>query len=127
MTDEQAIRDLIATWQEASRTGNLSKLLELMTEDVVFLTPGQAPMNKETFAKGFENILEKMTIDSNGDVQEIVVTGNYAYNWSHLTVTMNLKNGSSVHRSGHTLTFFRKEQGLWKLARDANMLTTEAA
>ena len=47
MTDEEAIRNLISTWQEASRTGNLPKLLELMTDDVVFLTPGQLPMNKE--------------------------------------------------------------------------------
>ncbi len=124
--DEEAIRNLITTWQEASRTGNLSKLLELMTDDVIFLTSGQPPMTKESFAKGFETVLEKMTIDSSSDIQEIVVTDDYAYSWSYLTVVMTSKNGNdSICRSGHTLTFFRKEQGQWRLARDANMLTLE--
>jgi uncharacterized protein (TIGR02246 family) len=128
MTDEEAIRDVIATWQEASKAGNLPKLLELMTDDVVFLTPEQPPMKKEVFAKSFETVIEKMEIDSRGDIQEIVVTGDYAYSWSHLSVAVTPKNGgNSIRRSGHTLTFFRKEQGEWRLARDANMLTREAS
>jgi uncharacterized protein (TIGR02246 family) len=126
MSNEETIRNLITTWQEASRTGNLSKLLELMTEDVVFLTPGQPPMNREGFAKGFETIIQTMEITSQGDTREIVVTGDYAYSWGHLSVTVTPKNGSkSIHRSGYTLTVFRKEQGAWKLARDANMLTRD--
>lgn len=126
MTDEQAIRDVIATWQEASRTGDLAKLLELMTDDVVFLTPGQPPMNKEGFAKGFESVLEKMTIDSSSDVQEIVITGDFAYCWSQITVILTPKNnGAIIRRSGATLSIFRKDNGSWRLARDANMLTTE--
>ncbi|MGL4612044.1 MAG: YybH family protein [Trueperaceae bacterium] len=126
MKDEQAIRDVITTWQEATKVGNLSRLLELMTDDVVFLTSGQPPMNKEGFSKGFESILKKMTIVSRGDIQEIVVSGDYAYSWSHLSVTMTPKDGNnSIRRLGHTLTFFRKENGSWRLARDANMLTTD--
>lgn len=126
MTDEEAIRNVINTWQEASRTGNLPKLLELMTDDVVFLTSGQPPMNKERFTQGFGSVVEKMTIDSSSDIQEIVVTENYAYSWNHLSVSMTPKNTSeSIRRSGHTLTFFRKENGAWRLARDANMLVTE--
>jgi uncharacterized protein (TIGR02246 family) len=128
MTDEEAIRNLITTWQEATKAGNLSQLLELMTDDVVFLTPGQPPMNKESFAKGFESVLEKMTITSSSNIQEIIVTGDFAYCWSHLTVTMTPKSGGeSIRRSGYTLTVFRKEHGSWRLARDANMLTKETA
>jgi uncharacterized protein (TIGR02246 family) len=126
MTDEEDIRSLITTWQEASRTGNLPKLLELMTDDVVFLTSGQPPMGKDAFAKGFETIIEKMDMVSSGDIQEIVVTGDYAYSWNHLSVTMTPKSGAeSIRRSGYALTVFRKEQGQWRLARDANMLTRE--
>jgi uncharacterized protein (TIGR02246 family) len=128
MTDEEAIRNLIATWQEASSTGNLPTLLELMTDDVVFLTSGQAPMRKDVFAKSFEAMIQHMQIDSSSDIQEIVVTGDFAYCWSRLTVMVTPKNnGASIRRSGHTLTFFRKEQGEWRLARDANMLTREAS
>jgi uncharacterized protein (TIGR02246 family) len=126
MTDEAAIRKLMSTWQEATKAGNLSELLELMTDDVVFLTSGQPPMNKEVFAKSFETVIEKMEIDSSSDIQEIIVTGDFAYCWNHLTVTVTPKNnGAIIRRSGYTLTVFRKEHGLWRLARDANMLTLE--
>jgi uncharacterized protein (TIGR02246 family) len=124
MTDEEAIRNLIATWQEASRAGNLAKVLELMTDDVVFLTSGQPPMNKEGFAKGFEAMIQTMAVTSQSDTREIVVSGEHAYSWGHLSVTATpKKGGESIHRSGYTLTVFRKEQGAWRLARDANMLT----
>ena len=33
--DEQAIRALVATWMEASATGDLDRVLELMDEYVV--------------------------------------------------------------------------------------------
>jgi uncharacterized protein (TIGR02246 family) len=126
MTDEEAIRKLVSTWQEATKGGNLSGVLELMTDDIVFLTSGQPPMNKQVFAKSFESVLEKMTIDSSSNIQEIVVTGDFAYCRNHLAVTVTPKNnGAIIRRSGYTLTVFRKEHGLWRLARDANMLTLE--
>jgi uncharacterized protein (TIGR02246 family) len=125
MTDEEAIRNVITSWQEASRTGNLPKLLKLMTDDVVFLTPGQETMRKDVFAKNFE-ALTRVTIDSSSDIQEIIVTGDFAYCWSHLTVIITPKNnGAIIRRSGATLTIFRKDNGSWRLARDANMLTIE--
>jgi uncharacterized protein (TIGR02246 family) len=126
MTDQEAIRNLITMWQEASRAGNLPALLELMTDDVVLLTSGQPPMNKEGFAKSFGAIIQTMDLTSQSDSREIIITGDYAYSWGHLSVTVTPKNSNeSIHRSGYTLTVFRKEQGKWKLARDANMLVIE--
>ena len=48
--DEQEIRDLVATWMAASKAGEVEKVLSLMADDVVFLVPGQPPMNKAAFA-----------------------------------------------------------------------------
>src|SRR5207245_8763838 len=42
--DEQAIRQLVATWLSASKAGDTEKVLSLMADDVVFLVPGQPPM-----------------------------------------------------------------------------------
>jgi len=47
-TDEQQIRDVIETWVKASREGDLATVMNLMTEDVVFLTPGNLPMRGKT-------------------------------------------------------------------------------
>ena len=42
--DEQAIRDLVATWMSASAAGDHERVLGLMDDDVVFLLPGRPPM-----------------------------------------------------------------------------------
>ena len=42
--DEKAIRNVISSWQKATAEGDLDRILTLMSEDVVFLTPGQPPM-----------------------------------------------------------------------------------
>ena len=48
--DERAIRDVIATWLSASARGDTATVLELMTDDVVFLVSGRAPFGKQEFA-----------------------------------------------------------------------------
>src|SRR5215468_9344982 len=48
--DEGAIRVLIETWMKASQAGDIDTVLDLMTEDVVFMVPGREPFGKEAFA-----------------------------------------------------------------------------
>ena len=51
--DEQAIRELVATWLRASRAGDTETVLGLMADDVVFLVPGHPPMRgRAAFAAG---------------------------------------------------------------------------
>jgi uncharacterized protein (TIGR02246 family) len=42
--DERAIRELVDTWLAASKAGEVSKVLCLMSDDVVFMVPGQKPL-----------------------------------------------------------------------------------
>jgi uncharacterized protein (TIGR02246 family) len=126
--DEQAIRNLIATWMRASAAGDVSQLLKLMAEDVVFLVPGQPPMRgRSAFAAAFRQAVEHYRIDAVGDIQEIQVVADWAYCWNHLSVTMTPRQtGSLQRRAGYTLTILRKNpDGAWVLARDANLLTAE--
>ena len=48
-SDEDQIRQLIATWHAATRAGDIDTVLGLMTDDVVFLVPGRHPMRKAEF------------------------------------------------------------------------------
>jgi uncharacterized protein (TIGR02246 family) len=124
--DEKAIRNLLECWHKASREKNLPVLLGLMTDDVVFLTSGQAPMSKDAFATGFALMMEQFDLDSSGDIQELVIAGGYGYCRAYLKVTLTPKqHGTTIRRSGYTLTIFRKENDVWRLTRDANMLTLE--
>ena len=48
-SDERAIREVHTTWIDAVNAGDLVRLLTLMTDDVVFLNPGQAPFGRDGF------------------------------------------------------------------------------
>jgi uncharacterized protein (TIGR02246 family) len=125
--DERAIRDLIATWLRASAAGDNETVLGLMADDVVFLVPGREPFGKEAF-RAAQGGLDAYTIDANSEVREVRVTGDWAYCWTHLTVSMTPKDGGAANRRrGHTLSILRRlDDGRWVLARDANLLAVES-
>jgi uncharacterized protein (TIGR02246 family) len=130
MSDEQQIRDLIATWLRLSAEGDISQILPLMTEDVVFLVAGQPPMRgREAFAASFAGWQGKFSLETDCEIQEIRVSGDLAYSWTKLTVTMTpFDGGPANRRSGNTLTVLRKNaEGAWQIFRDANLLAPEVA
>src|SRR5205809_6508321 len=110
MSDDQAIRELIDTWLRAAAEGDLDKMLTLMAEDAVFLTPGNPPMRgKQDFAAAFRSVAAQLHIEGAADVQEIQVMGDWAYCWTRLTITMTpIADGTPAFQSGHTLTEMRK-------------------
>jgi uncharacterized protein (TIGR02246 family) len=125
-SDEQEIRQLVATWMKATKAGDMDTVLSLMAEDVVFLVTGQPPMiGKAAFAAAAKAQSDHAPpqFDGNSNIQEIEVFGDWAYMWTKLTVVVTPPEGaSSMTRSGHTLSILKKENGKWVLARDANML-----
>jgi uncharacterized protein (TIGR02246 family) len=129
-SDEQQIRELVQTWMNASQAGDVERVLGLMTDDVVFLTPGRTPMNKAEFAALSRQPPGQAApkFEGQSEIQEIQVSGDWAFMWSKLTVIVTPPGSpQAITRSGHTLTVFRKEDGKWLLARDANMLTVQPA
>ena len=128
MNDEQQIRDLITTWLRVSAEGDISQILPLMTEDVVFLVAGQPPMRgRDAFAASFAGWQGKFSLETNCEIQEIQVSGNLAYSWTRLSVTMTpVAGGPANRRSGNTLTVLRKNaEGNWQIFRDANLLSED--
>lgn len=124
--DERAIRDVIATWLEASAAGDTEKVLSLMSDDVVFLVAGRAPFGKAEFAAASDAIATHR-IEARHEVREVEVSGDLAYARSQLAITMTpVAGGAALRRSGPVLSVFRRTpDGRWLLARDANLLTVE--
>ena len=122
--DERAIRDWLLAWFEATAKGDLPRLLSMLTEDVMFLTPGRPPFGRDAFAAGFSSGRQQNQIACAGDYEEVVVVGEVAYVRARLAITMTpLAGGKATHLTGYTLTVFRKQaDGRWLLARDANLL-----
>ena len=122
--DEQEIRQLVATWFDATRTGDTSAVLELMAHDVVFLRPGEPPMHKNDFANSArQQSKNKLQIAGSNEIHELRVFEDWAYMWSSIAITVTAPDASRpVKRSGDVLSIFNKQNGKWLLARDANML-----
>jgi len=125
--DEERIRELIESWHQETAAGNVRAILRLMADDVIFLAPGQPPMDKAASERGLRAILEGNRIASKSDIREIRVLDGWAYCWSELSVTVVPRSGGlEQRRKGFVLSILRKStDGAWLMARDANMLGEE--
>ncbi len=126
MTDDLAIRRLIADWLDATTARDLTRLLPLMADDVVFLSAGQPPMiGRDAFARAFEAGRKVHRLSGTVTVEEVVVCGDVAYTRTHLTITVTpIAGGAAMRLAGHSLSVLRKQpDGRWVMARDANLLT----
>lgn len=120
--DEQAIRQLVDKWLEASKTGDLETVLSLMSDDVIFMVPGQEPFGKEAFTGGPDE-MKDTKVEGSCDIKEIMVLGDWAWMRSYLEITVTPPDGQLTRKSGYVLTILRKNpNGDWVIARDANLL-----
>ena len=127
-SDEQEIRELHATWIRAVNAGDLARLLTLMTDDVVFLNPGQAPCGRDGFSANFSAGHQRVLIRCTSELEEVVVVGEVAYTWSRDALSVTPRAGGDTRQlAGHRITVYRKQpDGRWLLARDAHTLSPVA-
>jgi uncharacterized protein (TIGR02246 family) len=125
--DEQAIRELYATWRKATMAEDLPTVLNLIADDAVFYVPGQPPMRgKKEFETMFNATRGKFQVEALSEFEEIAVHGDWAHVASRLAVNMKPREGGPTQsRAGHTLTVLRKQGGKWVVVRDANLLAPD--
>jgi len=120
--DEREIRELVDSWMEASRRGDIETVLRLMNDDVVFMTPGREPFGKAEFEAASE-AMRGVKMDGRAEVRELRVLGQWAWIRNHIDLTVTPPDGEPMHRSGYTLSILEKgSEGRWRLARDANLV-----
>jgi uncharacterized protein (TIGR02246 family) len=123
--DTRQIRQLIDSWIAASGAHDLPALMEMMTDDVVFMTPGRAPFGKAEFAADVERV-KSVAIAARVEVQEIEVSGPRAYVRNHIRVELTSPGQAPKRMSGYAMSILRKEaDGRWRIARDANLVAPE--
>ena len=122
--DEQAIRHVHARWIEAVNAGDLPRLSALMTDDAVFVNPGQAPVDRAGFASNFSQGHEHARIQCGSELEEVVVAGDVAYTRSRDTLSVTPRaGGEDTTLAGYRVTVYRRQaDGRWLLARDAHTL-----
>jgi uncharacterized protein (TIGR02246 family) len=123
--DARQIRELVDSWIAASNSGDVSALMDMMTDDVVFMTPGRAPFGKAEFAAD-SGRMKGISIDARAEVHEIEVFGPRAYIRNHVRVELTSPGQAPKRMSGLTMSVLRKEaDGRWRIARDANLVMPE--
>lgn len=83
--DERKIRELVEGWIAASKAGDLPALMDMMTDDVIFLTPGRPPFGKAQFAADSAS-MKGAAVEGRAEVREIEVFGPRAYVRNHIQV-----------------------------------------
>jgi uncharacterized protein (TIGR02246 family) len=123
--DAQQIRQLVNSWIGAGKAHHLPALMDMMTDDVVFMTPGRAPFGRAEFGADVERT-KGVAIDARAAVQEIEVIGPRAYVRNHVRVEITAPGQIPKRMSGYAMSVLRKEaDGRWRIARDANLVMPE--
>lgn len=126
--EEQNVRAVHSDWIIALNARDLGRLLTLVTDEVAFLNPGRAPMDREAFARQFEAATRQWVIRCCSDPEIVTVVGDLACVRSSDRVSVaDRAGGPEAHLSGHRLTVYRRDAaGRWRIAQDAHTLTPAA-
>lgn len=124
-TDEQEILDVHSRWIDAVNANDLARLLTLMTDDVVFLNPGQAPFGRDAFSQTFSTAHKQAVVCCISELEEVMVVGEVAYTRSRDALSVTARGGEEAKKfAGHRITIYRRQpDGRWLLARDAHTLS----
>ena len=127
--DERAIRNLFAEWRDAAAAQDIKQLLTFITEDAVFLAPGQEPIcGKPAVEALYLQVFGLYRFEQNWVFEEIQVLGDWAYCWGRDSVTMTplIGDAPAVRASGMGLSILRRQStGSWAVARGINNMTRE--
>jgi uncharacterized protein (TIGR02246 family) len=128
-SDERAIRDLHKIWIDAVNAGDLVRLLDLMTDDVMFLNPGRAPFGRDGFPGGFTAAHQQYQVLCKSDLEEVLIAGEFAYTLCRDSLSLTPRSGGeAIQLAGHRITIYREQpDGRWLLARDAHTLSPVAS
>ena len=121
--DEIAIRQLVDTWMSASKHADVETLMDLMTNDVLFIVPGREPFGKAEFRAASE-AMRHVALDGRAEICELHIFEQWAWLRNHIEIEISEPGSAPMRRRGFTLTILRKEaDGRWRVSRDANLVS----
>ena len=118
-TEQSAIEQLLISYRDALNASDPSKVLTLYTTDGVFM-PTNAPTAKgqEQLKDSYEFVFKTIQIHIEFFIEEIVVSGDYAYAVTNSKGTALIHaNGQTISEENRELFVFQKDNGQWKIAR----------
>ena len=123
LDDEDAVREIIKvrdSWTAAVKAKDVERLISLLADDIVMMHPNRPAIiglaaNRVDLLSAFEKFHVDQTVVSD----EIVVSGEWAFDRSRATSTLTpAAGGAPVTVRSKAITILRRQpDGSWKIAR----------
>jgi uncharacterized protein (TIGR02246 family) len=121
VNDENAIKSVLASYNDALNGGKTASVLPLYTDDGIFMPPySQSAVGKDAVRKAYDAVFEELKFRVKFNIEELVVM---APAWAY--VRTNSAGATGHHSTGKTtaeanqeLFIFKKgDDGKWRIAR----------
>lgn len=120
-TEADAIRQVVQEYLNAINSGDLTKWLGTLTEDVVFLPPDHHLVSGKNATGAWvkESFFDPFRMKLDVSVDEIEVLGDTAHAYGRFTLFLSpTGGGSDMEMVGKFINIFRRESdGAWRYAR----------
>ena len=115
--DKEAIKKITDDFNAAINAGNIDKLVSLYTDDAVRIPPNKPPLvGKETIRSLFQEQLDQFTVQNEGVIVDLKVSGDLAFFRGSWTSIITPKTGGeSLKENGSFVQVVQKQpDGSWK-------------
>jgi uncharacterized protein (TIGR02246 family) len=120
-TEEDAIRAVMASYNDALNMGSTDAALMLYAEDGVFMPPySPSAIGKEAVRKAYDKVFQELRFNVKFTIAELVVM---ASNWAYVRTnsagtTGHASTGKTTAEANQELFIFKKGgDGVWRIAR----------
>ena len=114
------IRSLAVRWTAAVSAGEIEKLEEMMTDDIIVIHgDGRLVCGKEPVISDFARSLQELSVQQTVKSDETVVAGEWAFDRATVhTAVRSRKSGDTRQFDSRCVTILRKQiDGRWRVAR----------
>ena len=119
--DEAAIRNVMASYNDALNGGRTAAVMPLYADDGVFMPPySQSAVGKASVEKAYDTVFDELKFNVKFTIAELVVM---APRWAYVRTnsagtTGHHSTGRTTEEANQELFIFRKgDDGRWRIAR----------
>jgi uncharacterized protein (TIGR02246 family) len=126
--ESAAIRLMFEDWEEAVRSKDISRLLDFIAEDAVFMPPGQPLIRGKSQVEAlYKMSFEKFSMDQKFQIEEIQICGDWAFVWGKDSIILTPTNGEpTIQGHGMGISILQRQpDGSWKFSRGLNNMTRQ--
>jgi uncharacterized protein (TIGR02246 family) len=120
-SDEAAIKNIMAAYNDALNGGETAAVLPLYTEDGVFMPPySQSAVGKEAVRKAYDAVFAELKFNVKFNIAELVVLGPtwaYVRTNSAGTTGHHSTNKTTAEANQELFIFQKGNDGKWRIAR----------